>query len=58
MALGLPPIEGRGVRVLALDGGGMKALTMVQMLRALQERTSRPLHSLFDLVVGTSRNTQ
>ncbi|KAJ9510144.1 hypothetical protein QJQ45_015630, partial [Haematococcus lacustris] len=53
-ALRLPGIEGRGVRVLALDGGGMKGLAMARMLRALEAAAQRPLHSLFDLVVGTS----
>jgi len=51
-ALREPPIEGRGLRVLAMDGGGMKGLAMVQILRALERRMCRPLHTVFDLVVG------
>ncbi len=50
-ALRLPPVTGRGVRVLSMDGGGMKGLVMVQTLRALQARVGQPLHRLFDLVV-------
>ncbi len=30
-ALCAPSLEGRGVRVLALDGGGMKGLALVQV---------------------------
>eukprot|EP00983_Pelagomonas_calceolata_P016180 511739-Pelagomonas_calceolata.AAC.3 len=50
MALREPPIEGRGLRILAMDGGGMKGLAMVQILRALERRMCRPLHTVFDLV--------
>ncbi|KAG2446236.1 hypothetical protein HXX76_000828 [Chlamydomonas incerta] len=53
-AVGTPPIRGRGLRVLALDGGGMRGLALVQILRHIERRTGRPLHALFDLVVGTS----
>ncbi|GLI68628.1 hypothetical protein VaNZ11_013106, partial [Volvox africanus] len=53
-ALGQPAIAGRGVRVLALDGGGMRGLALVQIMRHIERRTGRPLHQLFDLVVGTS----
>eukprot|EP00198_Chlamydomonas_reinhardtii_P013397 XP_001702734.1 predicted protein [Chlamydomonas reinhardtii] len=53
-AVGTPPIRGRGLRVLALDGGGMRGLALVQILRHIEKRTGRPLHGLFDLVVGTS----
>ncbi len=51
-ALGVPPIQARGVRVLALDGGGMKGIALVQMLRAMQARLPQPLHTYWDLVVS------
>ena len=52
-----PPL--RRPRVLALDGGGMKGLATLRLLRALQARLgpderARPLVDAFDLVVGTS----
>ncbi|KXZ56156.1 hypothetical protein GPECTOR_1g133 [Gonium pectorale] len=53
-AVGQPPMSGRGVRVLALDGGGMRGLALVQTMRHIERRVGRPLHTLFDLVVGTS----
>jgi len=40
--------------VLAMDGGGMKGMATVRLLRALEERTGRQIHDLFDLIVGTS----
>jgi len=45
--------------VLSIDGGGMKGLATLRLLRALQSRLgpderARPLVDAFDLVVGTS----
>ncbi len=54
MALGVPPIRGRGIRVLAMDGGGMKGLALVDLLRAIEQRAGAPLWQLFDIVGGTS----
>lgn len=39
MALKVPPITGRALRVLSLDGGGMKGLATVQMLRHIERMT-------------------
>ncbi|CAI6003024.1 unnamed protein product [Closterium sp. NIES-65] len=44
----------RGVRILVMDGGGMRGMAMVQMLRQIEGRTGRRVHELFDLVCGTS----
>lgn len=49
-----PPIEGRGVRVLALDGGGMKGMTMVAFIRHLERATGKRMAELFDVIAGTS----
>lgn len=53
-AVGRPLPQGRGLRILSLDGGGMKGMATVRLLRQLELRTGRPIHSLFDLIVGTS----
>lgn len=53
-AVGRPPIAGRGLRVLALDGGGMKGMAEVRMLRAIEARTGRRIWELFDVIGGTS----
>ncbi len=41
VATGQPAIAGRGVRVLSLDGGGMRGLAMVHMMRHIERRTGR-----------------
>ncbi|BDA47659.1 probable calcium-independent phospholipase A2-gamma at C-terminar half [Coccomyxa sp. Obi] len=53
-AIGRPPIVGRGVRILSMDGGGMKGIAIIRELRQLEQRTGRRIHELFDLVCGTS----
>ena len=53
-AVGRPPSEGRGVRILCMDGGGMKGLSTVKLLRQLESSTGRRIHELFDLICGTS----
>ena len=49
---GLP--KNRGLRILSMDGGGMKGMATVRLLRQLEVRTGRKIHELFDLIVGTS----
>ena len=43
-----------GVRILSIDGGGTRALLTIEMLKALEQRTGRPLRDCFDLIAGTS----
>ncbi|PSN59126.1 hypothetical protein BS50DRAFT_594903 [Corynespora cassiicola Philippines] len=45
-----------GVRVLSLDGGGMRGIVILEVLRKLQEElgNSIPILDFFDLVAGTS----
>ena len=47
-------IDAVPLRILALDGGGVKGLNLVAALRELSTRMDAPLHEMFDLVVGTS----
>lgn len=42
------------VRVLSIDGGGIRGLLPAIVLAEIEARTQRPLSELFDLVVGTS----
>ena len=42
------------VRVLSIDGGGMRGLIPAMLLTELEERTGKPVCQLFDLVAGTS----
>jgi len=45
----LPPI-----RILCLDGGGMRGVILVELIRQIEKRMGAPLDQLFDLVAGTS----
>lgn len=53
-AVGRAPIGGRGLRILCMDGGGMRGVATVRMLRELEARAGRPIRDLFDLICGTS----
>jgi hypothetical protein len=53
-ATGRRPLGSRGVKILSLDGGGMRGMATVRMLRRLEEGTGRRIHELFDLICGTS----
>ena len=40
--------------VLAMDGGGIRGLILIQLLLALEEFTKQPIIRLFDWIGGTS----
>jgi patatin-like phospholipase/acyl hydrolase len=42
------------VKVLAIDGGGIRGLIPALVLAEIEKRAGRPISSLFDLVAGTS----
>ncbi|KAL4345858.1 hypothetical protein AHAS_Ahas11G0320400 [Arachis hypogaea] len=44
----------QGLRILSMDGGGMKGLATVKMLREIEKGTGKRIHELFDLICGTS----
>jgi len=44
----------RTVRILAIDGGGVRGLLPARLLMELEAMSGRPLHSLFDVIAGTS----
>ena len=41
-------------RVLSIDGGGIRGIIPAVVLGRLETLTGRPIHDLFDLIVGTS----
>ncbi|KAF5728594.1 phospholipase A I [Tripterygium wilfordii] len=48
------PVAKQGLRILSMDGGGMKGLATVQILKAIEKRTGKQIHELFDLICCTS----
>lgn len=44
----------RRLRVLCLDGGGMKGRNLLLMIQEIERRAGRPISELFDVVCGTS----
>lgn len=42
-----------GVRLLSLDGGFNSGVVQLAYLKALEEEAKRPIHELFDVIVGT-----
>ncbi|OQV13864.1 85/88 kDa calcium-independent phospholipase A2 [Hypsibius exemplaris] len=44
----------RKLRVLCLDGGGIKGLVLIELLMAIEEMMDRPLKECFDWIAGTS----
>lgn len=42
------------VRVLSLDGGGIRGIIPCMLLKEIEGRAQRPISELFDLIVGTS----
>ena len=43
-----------GSRLLFLDGGGIKGLVQIEVMRQLEEATGRKITELFDWIVGSS----
>uniref|UniRef100_A0A5B6ZNM3 Patatin n=1 Tax=Davidia involucrata TaxID=16924 RepID=A0A5B6ZNM3_DAVIN len=44
----------QGLRILSMDGGGMKGLATVRILKEIEKGTGKQIHELFDLICGTS----
>jgi len=40
--------------ILCLDGGGMRGILSIQLLKSMEKITGMPAYSLFDMVAGTS----
>ncbi|HLG86308.1 MAG TPA: patatin-like phospholipase family protein [Alphaproteobacteria bacterium] len=42
------------VRILAIDGGGIRGIIPARVLQEIERRTGKPANQLFDLISGTS----
>ena len=53
-AVGRAPHHRRGVRILALDGGGLRSLATCMLIAEIEQRTGKKIYELFDLIGGVS----
>ncbi len=42
------------IRVLSIDGGGIRGIIPSVVLAAIEQRTGQPIANTFDLIAGTS----
>src|SRR2546430_6579003 len=46
--------DGGGLRLLCIDGGGIRGVVPLRVLQVLKVRTQKEPYELFDLICGTS----
>ena len=44
----------RPVKILSIDGGGIRGIIPALLLSEIERQTQRPIAELFDLIAGTS----